>query len=96
MKTRNASLGNAVVKLKEMTDNLYNDFSALRNVDEAIGNARAELADKVRAAIEGARVEHTRRQLEHIQNTVREAIRLLTELGAYDNPNEVEPAESQA
>ncbi len=86
MTSRNiATLGNAVIKIKGMADNLHNDYAALRDVDAAISGARAELADKVRGAIEGARIEHTRKQLEHIQNTVLEALRVLTDLGAYDS-----------
>jgi len=83
-------LQDSVRRLKASVDNLHTDFEALQAMDTAISDARAELADKVRGAIEGACVDHTRRQLEQIETTVRDALRLLTEIGAYD---EVEVAE---
>jgi hypothetical protein len=86
-------LHESVKKLKAMADNLHADFEALHNVDEAIAGARAELADKVRGAIEGAGIAHTRKQLEHIQNTVLDALRFLTEIGAYDESEPIIEAE---
>jgi hypothetical protein len=93
---RTMKLYDSIRKLKAMTDNLHTDFEALKNVDEVIAGARAELADKVRGAIEGARVEHTRKQLEVIQTTVMDALRFLTELGAYDEEEPVIEAETLA
>jgi enolase len=83
-------LYDSVKRLKAASDNLHTDFEALHAVDAAISDARAELADKVRGAIDCARVEHTRRQLEQIEREVRDALRILTEIGAYDEVIEAE------
>jgi hypothetical protein len=88
--TPREKLYDAVKRLKVATDNLHTDFEALHAVDAAISDARAELADKVRGAIDSARIEHTRRQLEVIDREVRDALRLLTEIGAYDEVIEAE------
>jgi hypothetical protein len=92
MPNNRTKLNDSIKRLKTVVDNLYTDFEALHAVDNAISDARAELADRVRGAIEGARVDHTRRQLEQIDSTVRDALRFLTEIGAYDEI-EVEPEE---
>ena len=84
-------LSERVQKIKAISDNLSNDFKALQDVDNAVASARAELADKVRAVTEHVSLDHIRRQLEHIYKESKDALRELTDMGAYEeDPVEIE------
>lgn len=79
-------LSDRVMKIKSVANSLSNDFEALQRVGEAVSEARAELADRVKEAAENASIDHVRKQLEIICKESKDALRDLTDMGAYDEP----------
>lgn len=81
-------LGDYVTRIKAIADNLAADFKTLIKMDATLAEARSELAGKIRQVSEGIRLDHTRRQFEALEKQIRDGLRVLTELGAYEDRRE--------